>query len=122
MIENCLLCNSLFILTVYTYMSIFNLKDHNLNRNIYKHYVKMNDPYTTIANVALDIKKNILTENEGVLKEMYTKEAEIAKEGIKIKTSAFKEGMSGTKTKYCKHCGALIDSDSAFCKSCGKRQ
>ena len=53
---------------------------------------------------------------------MYTKEAEIEKEGIKIKTSAFKEGMSGTKTIYCKHCGSRIDSDSKFCKSCGKRQ
>ena len=75
-----------------------------------------------LAGTALDIKKNILAENEDVLKEMYAKEAEIEKDGIRIKTSAFKEGISGTKTAYCKHCGALIDSDSKFCKSCGKRQ
>lgn len=75
-----------------------------------------------LAGTALDIKKNILNENEDTLKEMYTKEAEIAKEGLKIKTSAIKEGLSGTKNVYCKHCGALIDSDSRFCKSCGKKQ
>ena len=75
-----------------------------------------------LAGTALDIKKNILTENEDVLKEMYTKEAEIEKEGLKIKTSAIKEGLSGTKNNYCKHCGSLIDSDSRFCKSCGKKQ
>ena len=75
-----------------------------------------------LAGTALDIKKNILNENEDTLKEMYTKEAEIAKEGLKIKTSAIKEGLSGTKNIYCKHCGALIDSDSRFCKSCGKKQ
>ena len=75
-----------------------------------------------LAGTAMDIKKNILTENEDVLKEMYTKEAEIEKEGLKIKTSAIKEGLSGTKNVYCKHCGALIDSDSRFCKSCGKKQ
>ena len=75
-----------------------------------------------LAGTAMDIKKNILTENEDVLKEMYTKEAEIEKEGLKIKTSAIKEGLSGTKNNYCKHCGSLIDSDSRFCKSCGKKQ
>lgn len=74
-----------------------------------------------LAGTALDVKKSILTENEDVLKEMYTKEAEIEKEGLKIKTSAIKEGLSGINNKYCKHCGALIDSDSTFCKSCGKR-
>lgn len=74
-----------------------------------------------LAGTALDIKKRILTENEDMLKEMYTKEAEIEKEGIRIKTSAIKDGLVGTKNTYCKHCGAIIDSDSTFCKSCGKR-
>lgn len=80
------------------------------------------DSLSDLAGTALDIKKNILDKNEDVLKEMYTKEAEIEKDGIRIKTSAFKEGLTGIKTKYCKHCGSLIDSDSTFCKSCGKKQ
>ena len=75
-----------------------------------------------LAGTALDIKKNILTENEETLKEMYTKEAEIEKEGLKIKTSAIREGLNGKKIIYCKYCGAVIDSDSKFCKSCGKKQ
>lgn len=75
-----------------------------------------------LAGTALDIKKSILTENEDMLKEMYTKDAEIEKEGIRIKTSAIKDGLGGIKTKYCKYCGSSIDSDSTFCKSCGKRQ
>lgn len=75
-----------------------------------------------LAGTALDIKKSILTENEDTLKEMYTKEADIEKEGLKIRTRAIKEGFSDIETIYCKHCGAVIDSDSKFCKSCGKKQ
>ena len=75
-----------------------------------------------LAGTTLDIKKNILSENGDMLKEMYTKEAEIEKEGIKIRTRAFKEGFGGAGTIYCKNCGAVIDSDSNFCKSCGKKQ
>ena len=33
-----------------------------------------------------------------------------------------REGLAEEQTVYCKHCGALIDSDSRFCKSCGKEQ
>lgn len=80
------------------------------------------DSLSSLAGTALDIKKNILSENEDVLKDMYTKEANIEKEGIKIRTRAFKEGISGSETLYCKYCGTLIDSDSKFCKSCGKEQ
>ena len=43
-------------------------------------------------------------------------------EGIKIKAGAVKEGFTGGDTMYCKHCGTSIDSDSRFCKSCGKAQ
>ena len=49
-------------------------------------------------------------------------EAEIEKEGIKIKAGAIKEGFTGGDTMYCKHCGTSIDSDSRFCKNCGKAQ
>lgn len=35
-----------------------------------------------------------------------------------------KEIKKGLKdyTIYCKHCGAIVDSDSTFCKDCGKEQ
>jgi len=40
---------------------------------------------------------------------------------VRNKARAFKEGF-GEYQIYCKHCGARIDSDSKFCKSCGKEQ
>ena len=40
---------------------------------------------------------------------------------IRNKARAIKEGFEEYSV-YCKHCGASIDSDSRFCKSCGKEQ
>ncbi len=66
-------------------------------------------------------RKSILDQNEDVLKDVEIREANIEKEGIEIKTRAIKDGFKGD-TMYCKHCGALIDEDSKFCKKCGKEQ
>ena len=43
--------------------------------------------------------------------------------GIAAKEIAkgFKEGLTDDNRVYCKHCGAQIDSDSNFCKKCGKK-
>lgn len=41
---------------------------------------------------------------------------------ISPKARAIKEGLTEDETIYCKHCGASIDSDSTFCKKCGKEQ
>ena len=33
------------------------------------------------------------------------------------------EGLTEEESDvYCKHCGASIDSDSTFCKACGRKQ
>ncbi len=77
---------------------------------------------TDAGNAAVNIKKNILDENEDVLKEMAEKEANIEKGAIKTKSKAVREGLLGEDTIYCKHCGNVIDADSKFCKSCGKEQ
>ena len=77
------------------------------------------DSIKDVANLGINIKENILNENEDSLKNMSKKEAEIAGEKIKIYASSIKEGLSQNKV-YCKHCGSLIDSDSKFCKNCGK--
>ena len=65
--------------------------------------------------------KYILDENEELIKELSTKGANVSKDGLEIKARALKKGFMG-ESIYCKHCGAAIDSDSQFCKSCGKRQ
>ena len=69
----------------------------------------------------LKASKYMMEQNEELLKELSTKSANLSKEGIKIKAGAVKEGFS-VDSIYCKHCGFAIDSDSKFCKACGKRQ
>lgn len=83
---------------------------------------EMGEKLKDLSKTALDVKKSIIEENKDALKEMAKMEAEIEKEGIKIKAGAVKEGFAGGNTMYCKHCGASIDSDSRFCKQCGKAQ
>ena len=69
----------------------------------------------------LKASKYMMEQNEELLKELSTKSANLSKEGIKIKAGAVKEGFS-VDSIYCKHCGISIDSESKFCKACGKRQ
>ena len=65
--------------------------------------------------------KYMLDENEEILKELNTKGANVAKDGIEIKARAMKNGLSSS-TIYCKYCGESIDADSKFCKNCGQGQ
>ena len=74
-----------------------------------------------MGNIGVNIRKNILDENEDTLRDLTIREANIDKEGIKIKTRAIKDGLS-KDNMYCKHCGETIDEDSKFCKKCGKEQ
>ena len=80
---------------------------------------------TDIASAAsgalLNAKKRIYDENEDVLRDLNTRQAKASRESVKITAQAIKEGLSGEKS-YCKHCGALIDEDSKFCKKCGESQ
>ncbi len=76
---------------------------------------------TMAGDIQAQTKKNILDQNEEVLKEIEKRSANIKKEGIEIKMKAIKDGLS-KNTVYCKYCGVLIDEDSKFCKKCGKEQ
>ena len=76
---------------------------------------------TKMGKAVANAQKNILDENEEVLKETANKNADINKEAVKSMASAVKDGFSEGEI-YCKHCGASIDSDSKFCKKCGKEQ
>ena len=77
---------------------------------------------TKLCHVVISTKKNILDENEDSLRKMADKEASIKKGYLKTMASAVHEGLTEENTIYCKHCGCLIDSDSTFCKKCGKKQ
>lgn len=62
----------------------------------------------------------IQEENKEDLKDMANTSAEINSEAITKTARSVKEGLKSTK--FCKHCGAEIDSDSVFCSTCGKEQ
>lgn len=79
------------------------------------------DDLSALTQVGLEAKKKILDNNEDLLKELNKRDAEIEAAGIKTKARAFKEGFA-EGAMFCKHCGAMIDEDSKFCKKCGKEQ
>ena len=62
----------------------------------------------------------IQEENKEDLKDMANTSAEINSEAITKTARSVKEGLKSTK--FCKYCGAEIDSDSVFCSTCGKEQ
>ena len=64
--------------------------------------------------------KFIQEENKDDLKDIANNTAEITQDAITTTAEAVKKGFQDTK--FCKHCGAKIDSDSKFCSKCGKEQ
>lgn len=83
----------------------------------------MQDVLTNLSEVSLNAKRNVITQNEEALRDIANKEASINRDAIKTTMGAIREGLSGEeKTVFCKHCGAIIDADSRFCKECGKEQ
>ena len=64
--------------------------------------------------------KYAIDESSEDLKTINDIKADSEKDAITIKARAFKNGFKDEV--YCKHCGYLIDSDSTFCKKCGKKQ
>lgn len=79
---------------------------------------------TSLGNVSANVQNNIITQNEDILRNVATKQADINKEAVKTTVSAIREGFTGesNSTIFCKHCGSVIDADSKFCKKCGKEQ
>ena len=111
---------------IFTFISIISPKFRGkmMSRQIKatKHMVDYSkEDLEDIGSATINIRKNIIDENEEVLREMSNKEASIKSGYVKTMASAIKEGFS-EDTMYCKHCGSIIDSDSRFCKKCGKEQ
>lgn len=117
---------------VYTIAMTFNpkLRGKMMSKNIkaMKHMTDISrddleDIYTQFGEMGVNVKGNIINNNEETLRNIANKEANINKEAVKTTFGAIKEGLSGNnENMFCKHCGAMIDSDSKFCKSCGKEQ
>ncbi len=81
----------------------------------------LKDILSTSNSVEVNAEKEILDNNEEIMKDNVIRKANINKEGIEIATSAIKNGLSNNKI-YCKYCGKLIDGDSKYCKVCGREQ
>ena len=68
----------------------------------------------------------MMDESKEDIKSISDDMADATKDSIKVTTSSFasgiREGLNGEESMYCKHCGNVIDSDSTFCKKCGKKQ
>lgn len=81
----------------------------------------LKDILSTSKSVEVNAEKEILDNNEEIMKNNVTRKANINKEGIEITAKAIKEGLTNNKV-YCKYCGKLIDSDSKYCKVCGREK
>lgn len=81
----------------------------------------LKDILSTSKSVEVNAAKEILDNNEEIMKDNVTRKANINKEGIEITAKAIKEGLTNNKV-YCKYCGKLIDSDSKYCTVCGREQ
>ncbi len=66
--------------------------------------------------------KYMMDESKEDIESISTGMANATKEGIETTTRAIKKGFTEEESMYCKYCGCKIDSDSKFCKSCGKEQ
>ncbi len=74
-----------------------------------------------ITKMTIKSSKYIQQENKEELKEIVDTTAEIAKDAVSTTSKAIKDGFTNDK-RFCKYCGAQIDSDSIFCNKCGKKQ
>ena len=81
----------------------------------------LKDILSTSKSVEVNAEKEILDNNEEIMKDNVKRNANINKEGIEITAKAIKGGLTNNKV-YCKYCGKLIDSDSKYCKVCGREQ
>lgn len=71
----------------------------------------------------LKAQKQVIDDNEELLKDLNTRSAEITKDGTKVQYRAMAEGIKeglGEEKIFCKYCGKQIDTDSKFCNGCGK--
>ena len=75
----------------------------------------------TTAKTETIAEKEILDENEDIMSSNEKRKANIKKESIEVTARAIKDGLTSNKI-YCRYCGTSIESDSRFCKNCGKEQ
>ena len=76
---------------------------------------------TNLEGASIKAHKNVVSEHEEDLKDIADTTARASKGAVETTARAIKKGFAEEEKVYCKYCGSLIDSDSKFCKSCGKK-
>lgn len=66
--------------------------------------------------------KYMIDDSKEDIKDISDSMSNATKDGIETTMRAIKKGFTEDDKIYCKFCGSKIDSDSKFCKSCGKEQ
>lgn len=74
---------------------------------------------TNMGDISINSTKNIIDGNENELKDIVEKSSDLGSIAVEKTARAIKNGLKGNMV-YCKYCGKVIDSDSRFCKNCGK--
>lgn len=73
-----------------------------------------------MGNISIDSEHDILMQNKNKIKEINNIYYETKKDSIKNTIKDIKGELKNGC--YCKFCKKKIDTDSKYCKSCGKRQ
>lgn len=84
------------------------------------------DMAKTAGDLSVGVKKRFQDEHHDDLMDMAEFDGELTAKKIKATAEVVKDVLGSTGSNkpqiYCKHCGASIDADSRFCKSCGQEQ
>lgn len=96
----------------------------SMGKKVNKNMEHMGGMMGNMVKEMINVEKQILEENEEDLRSINTKGAEIESDALQIKARAIKKGLIGDEEigVFCKHCGQKIESDSKFCRYCGKEQ
>ena len=113
---------------VFGFITMFNpnMRSKWIGRQLRIHKKVLEDNKETIKDinalggeVMVDSYNEILDKKGDDMKKAVDKTTDISKDSIRTVVKSIKEGLEADI--YCKHCGNAIDTDSKFCKFCGKR-
>ena len=94
------------------------LRSLNMATDMSKEDIK--NMMSNLEGAAISAHKGVVTAHEDDLKDIADTTARASKGAVETTARAIKKGLAEDNTIFCKHCGASIDADLKFCKSCGK--
>ena len=74
-----------------------------------------------MTDVGAEVADHAVDEHADTIKKVSDTMAQATRDAVRTTVSAVREGWY-KETVYCKYCGTSIDSDSKYCKKCGKLQ